>query len=201
MARRRYKQYDLSRIMHAKYTPVNTTFNWYTIIVTWFFVGRIPVFSGTLGTLAFYPIFYLVMKDISSIEAASKIFYAIAAVLFLIGLLAISKFQEETGTYDHSCVVIDEVVGIALTLAISLHWLEELAIFYLFLFDWKVYNVIFLFAVCAFRFFDIYKPLFISYVDRYYKNPFGVLLDDVLAAFFASGTFYIFYTIYAYARY
>ena len=44
------------------------------------------------------------------------------------------------------------------------------------------------YAVCAFiifRFFDIYKPFPISYFDRNFKNGFGIVLDDLIAGFFA----------------
>jgi phosphatidylglycerophosphatase A len=36
-----------------------------------------------------------------------------------------------------------------------------------------------------FRVFDITKPWPINYIDQKYKNAFGVMLDDIIAAIFA----------------
>jgi phosphatidylglycerophosphatase A len=37
-----------------------------------------------------------------------------------------------------------------------------------------------------FRIFDISKPFPISYIDKNFKNGFGVVLDDLIAAIFAA---------------
>jgi phosphatidylglycerophosphatase A len=39
-------------------------------------------------------------------------------------------------------------------------------------------------AFVLFRLFDIFKPPPIRYLDRRFKNGFGVMLDDLVAALF-----------------
>jgi phosphatidylglycerophosphatase A len=41
------------------------------------------------------------------------------------------------------------------------------------------------FAFVAFRVFDIAKPRPIRYYERMFKRGFGVMIDDILAAFYA----------------
>jgi phosphatidylglycerophosphatase A len=41
------------------------------------------------------------------------------------------------------------------------------------------------FAFVVFRFFDIAKPPPIRYYERMFKSGWGVMIDDILAAFFA----------------
>jgi len=196
----RYKMYDLSRIMHAKYMPVKIPFTWFTIIVTWFYIGRIPIASGTLGSIAFYPVYYYVIMTSQTVNEASSNLYLITIFLYIIGFLAVSKFQDVTNTFDHSYVVIDEIIGMSLTLAICFGWLYPLSYGFVDLWNLKPTDITFLLALIAFRFYDIKKPFFIRHVDRYYKNPFGVLLDDILAALFASGTIFIIFKAYDYFK-
>ena len=40
-------------------------------------------------------------------------------------------------------------------------------------------------ALVLFRAFDILKPYPISYIDKNYKNGFGIVLDDLIAGIFA----------------
>ena len=43
-----------------------------------------------------------------------------AIIVFLtIGIVAVQRFQKKTSTYDHSYIIIDEVIGQLLTLYIS----------------------------------------------------------------------------------
>ena len=54
-----------------------------------------------------------------------------------------------------------------------------------------IYQIIFSFLV--FRFFDIYKPYPINIIDKNIKNGFGVMLDDLVAAFYCFIVVDIFY--------
>jgi phosphatidylglycerophosphatase A len=66
---------------------------------------------------------------------------------------------------DPSEVVVDEMAGLALVLAVMpLSWIGYIAGF------------------VAFRLFDIWKPAFIGWCDRNVKGPWGVMLDDLAAA-------------------
>ena len=120
----------------------------------------------------------------------SKLLLAIITFC-IIGSFAIKKFQKTTNTYDHSYIVIDEVIGQLLTLYISLEWIYNLIKKIPFFINISTSTLVFLIALIPFRYFDIKKPLIIDYVNRKYKGTFGVIFDDILAAIFASVTIYV----------
>ena len=71
------------------------------------------------------------------------------------------------GVADHGAMVWDEVVAFALVLVFTPDgWLWQAGAFLLF------------------RLFDILKPPPIHYFDRRLKSGFGVMFDDLLAAFY-----------------
>ena len=74
----------------------------------------------------------------------------------------------DLGVNDHKGVVVDEVVGIWLLYAFlpagTLWWVA---------------------GFVAFRFFDIMKLPPVDIIDEKMKNGLGVMLDDVVAAFYA----------------
>lgn len=70
---------------------------------------------------------------------------------------------------DSSMIVIDEVVGMWIALIPAL--LSPSSI---------------LLAFILFRVFDILKPYPISYFDKKFKGPMGVMIDDVIAGIFAA---------------
>ncbi len=176
-------------------------FAWYTIIVTWFWVGFFPIAPGTVGSLAVYPLYNLIIEHaqdlfhLGAIRDALFKFWLCTIFLFIIGWLAIIKFQESTGTVDHKMVVIDEVVGMLVAISISFDWAYKLALKFN-KFDMSERNFAFLLIFALFRFYDIYKPLFISTVDRNYKKPLGVILDDVLAGLFTAFTIFVAFKIF-----
>jgi phosphatidylglycerophosphatase A len=68
---------------------------------------------------------------------------------------------------DHGSIVWDEIVPFWLVLFMTpAGFLWQLAAFF-----W-------------FRFFDVIKPQPARWIDAHVKNGFGVMLDDVVAAFF-----------------
>lgn len=72
------------------------------------------------------------------------------------------------GVADHGGIVWDEIVAFCAVLMTVPN-------------DWAWWTA----AFVAFRFFDIVKPMPIGWFDRQYKNGFGVMFDDVLAAAYA----------------
>ena len=46
------------------------------------------------------------------------------------------------------------------------------------------------FAFLLFRLFDIWKPWPISWIDQNIQGGLGILLDDLIAGFFAGGIIY-----------
>lgn len=92
---------------------------------------------------------------------------AAVALAFLIGVWACGRAGRDLGIVDHGGFVWDEVVAIWLVLV----FVPE---------TWLAQGLAFL----CFRFFDILKPPPIRHFDRRMKHGFGVMFDDLLAAFY-----------------
>ena len=88
-------------------------------------------------------------------------------VVTAIGVPASTKVAIEAGRKDPGFVVIDEVAGqLFALLAPSPTWMHGLI------------------ALVLFRLFDIFKPWPIRYFEKF-KGGWGIMLDDVVAGFFA----------------
>ncbi len=75
---------------------------------------------------------------------------------------------------DSKKIVLDEIAGIF----VATYGIEITLI-----------NIIYIFLL--FRLFDIYKPFPISYIDKKFKNGFGIVMDDVLAGVYSNIIFLI----------
>lgn len=123
--------------------------------------GLSPVAPGTVGSLAAWAVYELVTPPLTN-----NGWLIALPLLFLLGVWACDRTGEALGVADHGGMVWDEMVAVWLVLA----WLPAS-------FGWH------LAGVALFRFFDIVKPPPIRYFDRRLKNGFGVMFDDLLAAF------------------
>ena len=132
-----------------------------------FGTGLSPIAPGTFGTLVGLPVFLL----LTPMPLVSKI--ALYLTLFLIGCWLCGKTGELLGKHDHSAIVWDEIVAMAIVLEFTPeHWV------------WWVI------AFLLFRLFDIIKPWPVSIADSLHGNGtiaggFFVMLDDILAAIYA----------------
>lgn len=133
--------------------------------VTLFFSGLSPKAPGTVGTIVSLPLGLIALHFLGV-----QTFALLCLALFLAGMREIDRYQAATGREDPKEVVIDELVGMWVVLAM----LPDP-------FSW--YQVLLGFGL--FRLFDIWKPSVIGRLDARYKNGFGVMLDDLLAGFFA----------------
>jgi len=89
-------------------------------------------------------------------------------VLIPIGIWLSQRATHLLGVHDHGSIVIDEIVGMLLTLLfIPLSW-QTLLVGFL-----------------AFRFFDIVKPSPIGWLDKKVNGGLGIMLDDLVAGMFA----------------
>lgn len=96
------------------------------------------------------------------------VFLACIACLFVAGVWACGRTGRALGVPDHGGMVVDEIVAYLLVL----YWLpREL--------PWQAAGFV------LFRAFDIVKPPPIRQADRHVKGGFGVMLDDLIAAFYA----------------
>jgi phosphatidylglycerophosphatase A len=124
--------------------------------------GLAPVAPGTAGTLLAWAAFVLI--DPFLWDAA---WWAVIAGAFAVGVWACDRTGRDLGVSDHSGMVWDEVVAFwAVLVLVPPGFVSQLAAFFLF------------------RAFDVIKPPPIRHLDRTVKGGFGVMLDDVLAAFY-----------------
>lgn len=86
----------------------------------------------------------------------------------LIAIAQIDKEEEETKRHDSSYIVIDELVGMWLAMAISGLSLAGVVLSFIF-----------------FRIYDITKPSLIGKIDKEVKGGLGVVADDALAGILA----------------
>jgi phosphatidylglycerophosphatase A len=127
-----------------------------------FGAGLAPVAPGTAGTLAAFPLFIALSAWLGPLEML-----VLAALLFALGVWACGRTGAAMGIPDHGCMVWDEVVAFFVILVFTpSSW------------GWQ------LFAFLAFRVFDVLKPPPIREIDRHWKGGFGVMFDDVVAAFY-----------------
>jgi phosphatidylglycerophosphatase A len=121
---------------------------------------------GTFGTLVAFPLYFLIPKSHS-------LGIVVLVALFLAGCYVCDKTGKNLGVPDHGAIVWDEIVAMMLLL----YCMPTPS--------WKTWLMAFL----LFRLFDIWKPYPISYFDAKFKNGFGVMLDDILAAAYAVNVF------------
>ena len=133
------------------------------VIALGFGSGLAPVAPGTAGTLVAFPIHWVLASYLSEPVHAIAI-----AMMFIIGVWASDVAGRAMGISDHSGMVCDEIVAMLIILMVvptGLLW-------------WGA-------AFLLFRIFDVLKPPPIRYIDQTIKGGFGVMLDDILAAFYA----------------
>src|SRR4051812_21931201 len=113
------RKYDLNSILNPKTVKVKPPFTWFTIIATWFYIGLIGIMPGTLASLASYPLYWVVLHKAQNMQEVVKCFYALAITTAVFGTWAVYKYQKATNTMDHRSVVIDEIFGMLVALAIG----------------------------------------------------------------------------------
>jgi len=124
--------------------------------------GLIRPAPGTWGTLFAWLVFVVLDPWLGDAGWAIVI-----ASTFVLGAAAANRTGRALGRPDHGAIVIDEIVAFWLVL-----WLLPGGV---------ITQAV---AFLGFRFFDILKPPPIRAVDQRFKNGVGVMLDDLLAAFY-----------------
>ncbi|MGT0069178.1 phosphatidylglycerophosphatase A family protein [Helicobacter pylori] len=130
--------------------------------LTLFFSGYSKKAPGTIGSLV-----ALLLGLPVLIFSANTLFLA-AVLIGLIAIAQIDKEEEESKVHDSSYIVIDELVGMWLAMAISGLSLAGVILSFIF-----------------FRIYDITKPSLISKIDKEVKGGLGVVADDALAGVLA----------------
>ncbi len=132
------------------------------LIALGFGSGLMRPAPGTWGTVFGWVTFNYLLAGLSSYTTG-----LIIAAAFAVGVWACGAAGKALGVIDHGAWVWDEVVAFWLVL-----WLIPTG------FAVQVW------AFILFRFFDIVKPPPIRQWDASLKNGFGVMWDDIVAAFY-----------------
>ncbi len=125
--------------------------------------GLAPFAPGTFGTLFGWWTFNLLEPRLPL-----SAWPWLLIVGFVLGIWVCGKTGRDLGVADHGGMVWDEIIAMWLVLLFTPATLPAQAGSFL-----------------LFRLFDIIKPQPIRYFDRKYKGGFGVMWDDLVAAFYA----------------
>jgi len=130
----------------------------FLFIATGFGSGWLPKAPGTWGSL----VGVLLWLGLRQLPPAS--YAAALAALFVVGTAAAGAAEKILDQSDPGAVVIDEIVGQLIALAlVPAHPLTAATGFALF------------------RLFDILKPFPVGWLDRHIHGGLGIMLDDVAA--------------------
>jgi len=130
--------------------------------------GLLPRAPGTWGSLATALVFWAVAP------VDPTILLGVSVALFVVGIWICGESARRIGVHDHGGIVLDEVVGMLLTLAVARPeplWIGV--------------------AFASFRLFDIWKPWPIRDLDHRLSGGLGIMLDDVIAAVYAAAVVFL----------
>ena len=126
---------------------------------TFFYLGKLPFAPGSWGSLGALLLWFLLPISFS-------IHLSVIVFLFVLGVYSSNKMAKYMDDHDPSEVVIDEAVGMGISLFMLPHSFG-----------------LYLLAFVLFRIFDVLKPSFIYRVQNL-PGGCGIMLDDVLAGLF-----------------
>ena len=126
---------------------------------TFFYLGKLTFAPGSWGSLGALLLWLLLPISFS-------IHLSVIVFLFVLGVYSSNKMAKYMDDHDPSEVVIDEAVGMGISLFMLPHSFG-----------------LYLLAFCLFRIFDVLKPSFIYRVQDL-PGGWGIMLDDVLAGLF-----------------
>ncbi|WP_120944755.1 phosphatidylglycerophosphatase A family protein [Helicobacter labacensis] len=126
--------------------------------LTVFYAGKFPKGPGTAGSVV------ALLLGLPILYASPNTLFLSALLIGLIAIKQIDIYEQEHNTHDPKHIVIDELVGMWIAMAVAgWGWLSLIASF------------------VFFRLFDIYKPSLIGTIDAKVTNGLGVVGDDALA--------------------
>jgi phosphatidylglycerophosphatase A len=132
-------------------------------IATCAHVGYAPVAPGTFGSAVGLVVYYLVRR-----QASTAVELGAIAVILVVGLWSATEAEHHFGGIDPGPVVIDEVIGMLITLALH---------------PVNVAGAIVGFFI--FRVLDVVKPWPARRLELL-PGGFGVVLDDVMAGVYGN---------------
>jgi phosphatidylglycerophosphatase A len=133
-----------------------------------FYSGYAPFAPGTAGSVVGLLLAWGVTVPLGQRSQLAAL--ALIAALFVAGCWLSRRAEELLDEHDSSRIVIDEIVGMALTM-----YLCPAA-------SWIAFGA----GFALFRLFDILKPEPAGLIDRRMRGGVAVMLDDVAAAIYAN---------------
>lgn len=155
-----------------KAIPISMLSNPIHLLSLGFGSGLSPKAPGTMGTVAALPLW-------CALQLLSPATYiVVVAACFGLGVYLCGETARALGVHDHGGIVWDEFVGL---------WVA------LFLTPFEPFWVLLGFAL--FRLFDIWKPWPIRVLDAKVHGGLGIMVDDLLAGFYAFVVLQLLYLI------
>lgn len=130
-----------------------------TLSATFFWSGLFFFAPGTAGSAAAIPFAFIIAYFIHPLALIPA-----ALIAYVIGMAVAGKFADAAETKDPGPVVIDEVAGQWITLALI-----------------PVDPVLYIIGFFLFRLLDIVKPWPASWADKKLDGALGIMLDDVIS--------------------
>ena len=143
------------------------------LIITMLGIGNSKYLPGTVAsfvTCLIYILFYIF--QISIIVLILNVI-----IIFIFSVYIIDKFNNSFSKIDAKEIVIDEFIGQSIPILTIYSFIEKNNLNY--------FIFLTLMSFILFRVFDIWKPYPINIIDKYMKNGFGVILDDIIAGIFS----------------
>ncbi len=161
---------------------------------TFFYSGYFPMASGTFASFVTLIIFIILKPDF-------WLLFISIIILFILGLYFSDKHEKKLMIKDPSIIVIDEVVGMLISLipVVAFYQFNQFFIDLLNLNKLNIekfignryFYILFSFVLfLIFRFFDILKPFIIKKIQKI-SGGLGIMIDDMLSAFATIISFFI----------
>ena len=133
------------------------------VFLTLFYCGLSPKAPGTIGSFVALLIAVILLQYIS----VSNLFM-LCILITIISVQQIDLYEKKVKIHDSKEIVIDELVGMWLTLSIA---------------NVNNENILYIAPIgfIFFRIFDIWKPSIIGKIDKNIKGGWGVMGDDIVA--------------------
>lgn len=133
------------------------------LVCTFGYVGFFPIAPGTIGSMAGLAVYWIL-----HVAGLDQLLPVVAGVLLAAGVWSGTIAERHFGAVDPGPIVIDEVVGMLITMAfIPPGWSVALVGFF------------------VFRIFDVIKPFPSARLERL-PGGAGVMADDAMAAVYAN---------------
>ena len=134
----------------------------FIIIASAMYLGMLPFFPGVWGSAGAMVLWYSCKK------LPNYLYFGVTALLFVIGTVAADRAETLLAEIDASPIVIDEVLGVFIALALvakrKIYWFSGLALFIVL---------------------DGLKPFPASWLEANVQGGLGIMLDDAVAGVYA----------------